>query len=303
MRNLFINELTNIAKNDERIFVITPDLGFSVLEPFQKAFPDRFINVGIAEQNAMGMAAGLALSGKIVYVYSIIPFVTSRCYEQIQVDCAYMNTNVRIVGVGAGFAYGAAGATHHAINDIAIMRALPNMSVVAPGCLNEAEYMVYHSIQHKGPLYIRLAKKGEPRYSFPVEFGKLAIVSQGSDFAIIATSSMLESAYNIAEQYIKEGKKPLLLSAHTLKPFDDITVKQLIDLNIPIITVEEHSVIGGLASIVSEIIACSGKGVRFLPVAAPDMFSHYIGDHNFIKDKMGILNYKSIIDTFIGGAK
>ena len=133
MRNTFIHTLIEEAKKDERIFLITPDMGYSVLESFRDLFPDRFLNVGIAEQNAVGVATGLALSGKIVYVYSIIPFVTMRCFEQVRVDVAYMNTNVRLVGVGAGLSYGPAGATHHSIEDIAIMRALPNMTVCCPG--------------------------------------------------------------------------------------------------------------------------------------------------------------------------
>ena len=120
MRNAFVDCLMQQAKIDDRIFVITPDMGFSVFEKFRAEFPDRFLNVGIAEQNAVGLAAGLALSGKVVYVYSIIPFITMRCFEQVRIDVAYMNTNVRLIGVGAGLTYGSAGPTHHAIEDIAI---------------------------------------------------------------------------------------------------------------------------------------------------------------------------------------
>lgn len=301
MRNRFIKILTEKAASDERIWLITPDLGFSVLEPFQERFPKRFLNVGIAEQNAVGIAAGLASKGMLPYVYSIIPFVTSRCYEQVKIDCAYMNTNVRLVGVGAGFSYGAAGATHHAIDDIAIMRALPNMSVCAPGCLNEAAYMAEYSLRHQGPMYIRLAKTGEPEYDFAVEFGKLATVLDGSDFAVIATSNMLESARNTCMQYQREGKRPLLLSAHTLKPFDGDKIRELVDRNLPIITIEEHNIIGGLASAVSEVIAVNGKAARFLPIAAPDKFSHYVGGHNFIREKMGLCDYKPNIDKFLAG--
>lgn len=301
MRNLFINTITEEAKKDDRIFLITPDLGFSVLEPFQELFPDRLINVGVAEQNAVGVAAGLALNGKIPYVYSIIPFVTSRCYEQVKVDCAYMNTNVRLVGVGAGFAYGPAGATHHALDDIAIMRTLPNMTVVAPGCLNEAEYMARYSVNHNGPMYIRLNKKGEPRYDFPVEFGKMATVFDGSDFALIATSGMLEDAYKLAEEFIAEGHSLLLLSAHTIKPFDADKIHELLGKKMPIITMEEHNIIGGLGSAVSEVIATSGIGTKFMPIAVPDKFSHYIGSQNFIREKIGLCNFKERINLFLNG--
>src|SRR5947207_535521 len=133
MRKTFIKTLTEIAATDKRIFLITPDIGYSVLEEFSNRFPERFLNVGVAEQNAVSIAAGMALCGLIPYVYTINPFVCMRPFEQIRIDVAYMNTNVRIVGVGAGFSYGAAGATHHSIEDIAIMRSIPNMTIVCPG--------------------------------------------------------------------------------------------------------------------------------------------------------------------------
>ena len=301
MRTTFLRTLVEEAKKDERIWLITPDLGFGVLEPFQELFPNRFINAGIAEQNAVSVAAGLALNGKIPYVYSIIPFVTSRPYEQIQVDCAYMNTNVRLVGVGAGFSYGPAGATHHAINDLAIMRALPNMTVTAPGALNEVEDLIKISVHHKGPMYIRLAKTGEPRYDYSITLGKMATVINGTDFALIAASNMLADAYQLAQQYRQEGKHPMLLSAHTLKPFDAEGLMSVIKSGMPIITLEEHNIIGGLAGATAETIAASGRGVKFLPVAVPDCFSHYVGSQRYIKGKMGLGALKERIDNFLSG--
>jgi transketolase len=299
MRNTFLKTLVEEARKNKDIFLITPDLGYSVLEPFAQEFPERFINVGICEQNAIGVAAGLALNGKIPYVYSIIPFAVSRPYEQIKVDCAYMNTNVRIIGVGAGFSYASAGATHHSLDDLAIMRTLPNMIVVAPGSLNEAEDMVRYSVKHKGPIYMRLAKSGEPRFNYKTEIGKLSNVLDGTDFALIATSNMLEDAYNTALKYQKEGKYPILLSAHTLKPFDKETLLSLVRKNIPIITIEEHSIIGGLASAVSEVIAPSGLKARFLPIAVNDVFSHVIGSRKYIKEHLGIGSIKEKIDSFL----
>ena len=301
MRNTFLKTLLEEAEKDERIWCITPDLGFSVLEPFIEKFPNRYLNVGIAEQNAVGIAAGLALNGKIPYDYSIIPFAVSRPYEQIKVDVAYMNTNVRIVGVGAGFSYGPAGATHHALDDIAIMRTLPNMTVCCPGSLNEAEDLVRYSVKHQGPMYLRLGKGGEPRYDHKVEFGKFSTVIDGTDFAIITTSNMLERGYALTEQYRKEGKKPLLLSAHTVKPLDTAKINDLLNAEIPIITMEEHNIIGGLASAVSEVIAVSGKAAKFLPIGVQDIFSHFVGDRNFIAEKTGIgtEQSKQRIDAFL----
>ncbi len=299
MRNLFVKVLVEEARKDDRIWLITPDLGFAVLEPFQEEYPNRFVSVGIAEQNAVGIAAGLALSGKIPYVYSIIPFATSRPFEQIKIDCAYMNTNVRLVGVGAGFAYGPAGATHHAIEDIAIMRALPNMAVVAPGDLQEVEALTRYSVHHKGPMYIRLNKKGEPRYDHSVEFGKMSTLSEGTDCAIIATSSMLPDAVWATEELKGMGLSTYLLSAHTIKPFDSQKILDLVRARVPIITIEEHSIIGGLASVVSDVIAHSETSTKFLSIAVPDKFSHYVGSQNHIKEKMGLSALSAQIVEFL----
>jgi hypothetical protein len=142
MRSAFVNTLKELARKDERIFLVTADMGFSVFESFREEFPNRFLNTGIAEQNTIGIAAGLAMSGKIVYVYSIIPFVTMRCFEQIRLDLAYNNANVKLVGVGAGFTYGSMGSSHHAIEDISIMRSIPNMTVFCPGDPFETEEII-----------------------------------------------------------------------------------------------------------------------------------------------------------------
>lgn len=291
MRKTFVAGLIERAKTDDRIFVITPDLGFSVLEEFMTLYPDRLLNVGIAEQNAIGVAAGLALTGKVVYVYSIIPFVTMRCFEQIRVDVAYMNTNIRIVGVGAGFSYGPAGATHHAVEDIAIMRALPNMTVCCPGDPVEVRKIVNQSFDYPGPMYIRLGKSGEPaihKQDAPVVIGKAIEVIHGKDLALIATSNMLETGKNMVEAWEKEGMQASLISMPTIKPIDKDFLVQLIKSNRPIVTLEEHSIIGGLGSAVAEIIAESGCAVPFKRLGIPDEFSHYVGSHAFIRNKYGL---------------
>jgi transketolase len=161
MRKVFIQKLVELAQVDPDIYFIAGDLGYSVIEPFKEKFPERFINAGIAEQNMIGVAAGLALTGKKVFVYSIIPFVTMRCFEQIRVDLCYQNLPVRMVGVGAGFAYGAMGSTHYATEDVAVMRALPNMTVVVPGSNFELLGLVEQVNALSGPVYIRLSKNEE----------------------------------------------------------------------------------------------------------------------------------------------
>ncbi|WP_248929426.1 transketolase family protein [Paenibacillus hamazuiensis] len=292
MRTTFIETLIDEAEQDERVFLITPDLGFSVLEKFQKKFPKRFLNVGIAEQNAIGIASGLALSGKIVYVYSIIPFITMRCFEQIRIDVAYLNANVRLVGVGAGLSYGPQGATHHAIEDIGLMRALPNMTVCCPGDPLEAREITKASINYKGPMYIRLGKNNEPRIHKPdtqITIGKAVEVTQGDYLALITTSNTLELGMQWVKEWANEDLQVRLISMPTVKPIDKEAIFNLIQEGIPIYTLEEHSIIGGLGTAIAEIIAESDKKIKFKRIGLPDSFSHNVGDQKFLREKLGLI--------------
>lgn len=289
MRTTFIRCLLAQARIDNRIFLITPDLGFSVLEPFAEEFPDRFLNVGIAEQNAVGVAAGLALSGKIVYVYSIIPFVTMRCFEQVRIDVAYMNTAVRLVGVGAGLSYGAAGATHHAIEDIAIMRALPNMTVCCPGDPIEVREIINNSFTYRGPMYIRLGKNGEAAVhpeSLQLAVGQAIEVTKGNDLALITTSNMLQLGKTWVDEWQGQGKSATLISMPTVKPIDAQTILNLIEKKTPIITLEEHNIMGGLGSAVAEIIAESGRRVPFRRIGIRDVYCHSVGSQQFLRRQL-----------------
>lgn len=291
MRKTFINCLVEQAKVDKRIFLITPDLGFSVLEKFAEKFPDRFLNVGIAEQNAVSVAAGLALSGNLVYVYSIIPFVTMRCFEQVRIDVAYMKTNVRLVGVGAGMAYGAAGATHHAIEDIAIMRALPNMTVCCPGDPVEAQSLIKQSFSYNGPIYFRLGRGGEPNIhpeNADIKIGKAIQATTGDDLAVITTSNMLEQGHKWVNELASNGISAALISMPTIKPLDKQAIISLIEKGTPLVTLEEHNIIGGLGSAVAEVIAESGKAVKFKRIAIPDQYSHYVGSQQYLREKFGL---------------
>lgn len=306
MRNTVIDCLMEQARIDDRIFLVNPDVGFSVLERFRDEFPDRYLNVGIAEQNAIGVAAGLALSGKIPYVYSMIPFVTMRCFEQVRLEVAYMNTNVRLIGLGAGFTYGPQGATHHAIEDIAIMRALPSMTVCCPGDPVEARELLKQSFSYDGPIYFRLGKNNEPvihAHGTKIEIGKAVKVTDGDDLAVITTSNMLEQAKQWVDEWRREGIQATLLSMPTIKPFDIDSVLDLIAKGLPIITLEEHNVIGGLGSAVAEVIAESGIGVRFKRIAVPDAYSHFVGSQQFIREKLGIKSFDITSFLAIGNQK
>ena len=289
MRKTFINVLIEIAKKDKDIVLITPDMGFSVLEPFFEQFPGRSFNSGIAEQNAISMAAGLALSGKKPYVYTIIPFLIERAFEQVKLDVAYMNTNVKLVGIGAGFTYGAAGATHHATEDVAIMRALPNMTICCPGDNNEARQIVEQSALIQKPMYIRIGRHNRGIFNRRnIKIGKASMIEKGEGIAILSTSNMLPDAYYYSKKLKEQGKNPYLISIHTIKPIDKDLILELIDKGIEIHTLEEHNIIGGLGSAVAEIISESGKGIKFKRIGVPDEFSHYIGTQKFIKKQFGL---------------
>lgn len=289
MRKTFINTLIDLARKDKDIVLITPDMGFSVLEPFFDEFPERAINCGIAEQNAVSIASGLALMGKKPYVYTIIPFLTGRAYEQVRLEVAYMNTNVKLIGIGAGFTYGAAGATHHAIEDISLMRTLPNMTVCCPGDNNEAEQIIRKTVNNDKPMYIRIGRHNRGIFdNNTIEIGKASIIETGEDIAIISTSNMLPDAYDYCQKLKTEGRKPYLISMHTIKPLDKDIILELVNKGVEIQTMEEHSVIGGLGSAVAEVIAESGKGIKFKRIGVPDEFSHYIGSQKYIKKQFGL---------------
>ncbi|KAF6245762.1 transketolase C-terminal domain-containing protein [Nitrosopumilus sp. b2] len=292
MRTAFVNTLKELARKDERVFLVTADMGFSVFEDFREEFPDRFLNTGIAEQNTIGIAAGLAMSGKIVYVYSIIPFVTMRCFEQIRLDLAYNNTNVKLVGVGAGFTYGSMGSSHHSIEDISIMRSIPNMTVLCPGDPFETEELIKRSYEIPGPAYIRLGKNGEPiihENRNKIEIGKPITITEGNDLILITTSNTLELGKSWVDEWKKEGIKVNLISMPTIKPIDQKEIRKIIDRDIPIITLEEHSIIGGLGSTIAEIIAEYGKKVKFKRMGINDEFSHHVGTAEFQRKKLNIL--------------
>ena len=283
--------LKELARQDERVFLLTADMGYSVFETFRDEFPDRFLNTGIAEQNTIGIAAGLASRGKIVFVYSIIPFVTMRCFEQIRLDLAYNKSNVKIVGVGAGFTYGSLGSSHHALEDISIMRSLPNMTVLCPGDPIEARELIKQSYKHTGPVYIRLGKNGEPKIhpeDKKIPLGKAIEISTGDDLILITTSTMLETGKRWVDEWKDEGVSASLVSMPTMKPFDTESIKKFIRSNIPIISLEEHNIIGGLGSAIAEVIADTGIGVKFLRLGINDRFSHFVGGHDYQKQKSNL---------------
>jgi transketolase len=292
MRTAFINTLTELAENDERIFLLTGDMGFSVFERFQAKYPERFYNVGIAEANMIGIAAGIANCGKIVFVYSIMPFVTMRCFEQIKIDVCYHNLNVKIVGVGGGVAYGSQGASHHANEDIAIMRALPGIVVVCPSDPYESRESVKAVIKIDGPAFIRLGKNNEPNlYQSRTEFklGKGYLARAGNDITLIATGTMVQNAMEAADILAEQDIAARVISMHTIKPLDHELIQKCISETKAVFTIEEHNIIGGLGSAVAEIVAeVYQPRILFKRFGIPDQFIRFVGDQQFIRSQLGL---------------
>ena len=220
MRNAFLETLLELAEQDERIVFITGDLGYGVVEQFRERRPKQFLNAGVAEQNMTGVAAGMAMSGKIVFTYSIANFPTLRCLEHVRNDVCYHDANVKIVSVGGGLSYGALSVTHHAVEDLGVMRCLPNLVVVAPGDPVETRLATRAVAAHPGPCYLRLGKAGEPTvHEQPPEFalGKAIVFRPGSDLTLISTGGMLATASRAAERLAGEGIDTRVLSMHTLE--------------------------------------------------------------------------------------
>jgi transketolase len=292
VRTAFIRALTDIARQDRRVTLVTGDLGFGVVEPFAQSFPDQFVNAGVAEQNMTGVATGMALTGRIVFTYSIGNFPTLRCLEQIRNDVCYHAADVKVVTVGGGFAYGALGISHHATEDLAIMRALPNIVVVAPGDPLEAEAATRAMATRPGPGYLRLGRAGEqPVHAGPLRFelGRAIVVRDGADVTLISTGGMLERAVRVAERLDADGIRVRVLSMHTLKPLDTAAVLRAAQETRAVVTLEEHSAIGGLGSAVAEVLAeAQIPRVPFRKLALPPVFASTVGSQEYLRDGAGL---------------
>lgn len=289
MRNAFIKAITEIGK-DENVILLLNDTGQFVLRDFDNYYPGRLINVGIAEQNMVGLAAGLAASGKTVFVYSIASFL-ARAYEQIKVDVCYHNLNVKFVGVGAGLAYGTMGITHHATEDIAIFRALPNMTIISPCDPIEVEQATVAAYNRPGPVYLRLGLTGEHNFhtsDYKFDLYKMDILREGDDIAILATGRIVENALWAAKILEKSEVSAKVVNVSTIKPFDGHTLIDIAHCVKAILTVEEHNVIGGLGSTVAEELAeyVTGKELTFRRIGINDKFCSEYGSRSYLEDRL-----------------
>jgi transketolase len=291
MRNAFIEAVTSAAAKDPRLVLLTADLGYKLFDDFSRRFPGRFMNVGVAEAGMIGIAAGLALDGWRPVVYSIVPFVTARCLEQIRVDVCSMALPVLVVGVGGGLAYASDGPTHHGVDDIGMLRAIPGMTVVCPCDPRQVTKAMAALIDRTGPVYLRLERQGEPDLSgTDTDFvvGRPAVLRTGHTVALLACGSVMAEVVAAANLLRARGMEPLIVSMHTVKPIlglDELCSVHRISL---VVTVEEHGPCGGLFEAVAGHFAGSPVRPRILPVSLPDSFIPVCGSQQALRVGAGL---------------
>lgn len=307
MRATALQCVYELARRDPRVFFIGSDLGQGTLDQFKREMPERFLMEGISEANIIGMAAGLALEGKIPYVNTIATFLTRRCFEQIVVDLCLHNVNVRLIGNGGGLVYAPLGPTHLAIEDLAILRTIPNMTIVAPADADEIRRLMPLTPDYPGPIYIRLGKGNDPIVTDahrPFAIGKAMPMREGSDALIVTTGITLKPALDAAAALNKAGIDAAVLHVHTIKPLDSETILEYVARVPAVVTIEEHTLSGGLGSAVAEIIAEANfiPGKRFKRLGIPDVFPDEYGSQASLMKKYALTNehLASIVVELVG---
>lgn len=291
MKDAVAKKLEELAEKDQSVIVMAGDLGYGVFDRFREKFPGRFLNAGICEQGMASIAAGMALEGKKVFLYSIGNFPTLRCIEQVRNDICYHQADVAVVAAGAGFAYGSLGMSHHATEDVAMMRSLPGMRVFAPADAWEADAAVQACYIQHGPCYIRLGKGGQlvHKGSLPESPALKAVsVRKGEDACIFASGTVLAEAAAAADSLLAQGVSTALYSFCCIKPVDQEKILECAEKFANIITLEEHNIIGGLGSAVSEVIAENGLGTRVVRLGMRDTYASVAGSQAYLRKKYGM---------------
>jgi transketolase len=286
MRDAFIRVLHELAATDPRIMLVNGDLGFGVLNDFIAAYPASYVNAGVAEQNMTAVACGMALEGARSYTYSIGNFTTLRCLEQLRNDVCYHGADVTAVAIGGGFSYGQLGMSHFATEDLAILRALPGMTVVAPSDPWQCAELTRQLHARGGPTYLRIDKDqaGLPEAAHDIVLGKARQVRDGNDAVIFSTGAILVEALAAAETLAGEGVNVRILDIHTIKPFDADTVAAAANACGVVVTVEEHNIVGGLGGAVAEACMDHGAKVRaFTRIGLKDQFPSVVGDQRYLR--------------------
>jgi transketolase len=297
MRNAFADELTKLGNDDPRIVMLSGDIGNRLFDKFKDKHPTRFFNCGVAEANMMGVAAGMAMNGLRPVAYTITPFVTTRCLEQIRTDVCYHEAPVTIVAVGAGLAYSGLGPTHHACEDISFLRSIPNMVVICPGDAFEVRGALRAAMQQDRPVYIRMGKKGEPVvHKGPIadfRIGKAITIEEGSDVCLLSTGNMLPEVIEAAHLLKNKGISAEVVSFHTVKPLDEDKLKQAFARFKLVATIEEHSLIGGFGAAVSEwLVDTETQAKKFLRFGTPDAFFKKSGEQEYAREMLGLTGHQ-----------
>lgn len=299
MRNTFINTLQKLVVNDRNTILITGDLGYGVLNNFWETYPEQFINAGISEQNMTSVAAGMAIEGKKVFTYSIANFPTLRCLEQIRNDVAYHDADVKIVSIGAGMGYGSAGMSHHATEDLAVIRALPNITVFSPADPLETIEVTKKAYVMKGPCYIRLGKGGEKNIhdkNKSLDINGAIKILDGDNICIFSTGAITGEAYDAANELNKFRISTALYSFPIIKPIDYKTIESCSQKYDYIITLEEHNVIGGFGGAVAEVMAeLPTRGAILKRIGLNDIYTGIVGSQEYLREYYGIC-CKSIVE-------
>jgi transketolase len=292
MRNAFAEEILEIARQDERLIVLSADIGNRLFDNLKAEFPARFYNTGVAEANNISMAAGLADSGFRPVCYTITPFITYRCYEQIKIDVCYHEMPVVIVGTGSGLSYAALGATHHSCEDIAVMRVLPGMHVAAPADALEVKACLRAAFNLGKPVYIRIGKKGEPviHSELPAfKFGFWSVLRHGSDVCLLSTGNMLGPSLRVAGILADAKISATVVNCASIKPLDGEMLEKMLNSHDAVVTIEEHSLIGGFGGAVAEWVVDKNLDARkIMRFGTQDRFLHRLGEQEYARSQHGL---------------
>jgi transketolase len=291
VRNSFAKQITELAQKDSRVVLLAGDIGNRLFDNLKAKCPDRFFNCGVAEANMIGMAAGMAMSGLRPFCYTITPFVTYRCMEQIRVDVCYHHVPVVIVGTGSGLSYASLGATHHSCEEMGMLRTLPGLAIVAPADEMEVRAALKAALDYPHPVYIRIGKKGEPVvHKTEPQFiiGKAIVMREGTEACLLSAGTLLPAAMEAAEKLEAAGISTQVVSFHTIKPLDAALLEEVFAKFKLVATIEEHSLIGGLGGAVAEWRADSGAGARLLRFGTRDEFLHLTCEQEEAREYFGL---------------
>jgi transketolase len=301
MRNAFAAEITALAATNQRVVLLSGDIGNRLFDDFKARCPGRFYNCGVAEANMIGLAAGMAMSGLRPVAYTITPFITTRCLEQIRVDICYHHVPVIVVGTGSGLSYASLGATHHSCEDIAFLRVLPHMHVICPGDPVEVKLALRAALAQEEPVYIRLGKKGEPVvHKQPVDFviGKGIVLRPGKDVCLLSTGNMLAVAMRAGDKLAEMGVSAQVVSLHTVKPLDEELLADAFARFQVVVTIEEHSLLGGLGSSIAEwVVDRPRQKASLLRFGTADHFMHEAGNQEYARRYYGLTAEKVVEKT------